>query len=1042
MKMKQWSDVRVGAVVRRGMLTAGISLLCFQAASPALGVTFSTPGQFYGTNGAQPTASLTLGTNGDFYGVASAGGLSGNGVVFQATLSGSLTALASLNGTNSGSHPMGALVQGADGNFYGTASAGGEYGNGTVFVVSPTGALMNLAAFAGTNGAQPRAGLFAATNGVFYGTTYSGGTHGLGTVFMLGPDGVLTTLVSFNGSNGSYPVAGLALGTDGNLYGVTSAGGTYNAGSIFSISSFSTTTIITNGPGNPTNRASASAISISTATAYVFTNLYFFTGAADGAGPQGTLVVGSDGSFYGTTSGGGTNNTPTGGNGTVFNFSPGGGFSSLFSFARTNGANPSAALAQANDGSFYGTARSGGAFRSGTVFNLATNGTLTLLHSFTAGADGADPYYAGLVEGMDGNLYGLTSARGRNGSGTFYRIAGFMPFIVTSPANQTVPGGTNITSLASLTVPVGTNITLTVSAGGSQPLKYQWQLNAHNLTDNSRISGSTNASLTISNTITADSGTYSVIVRNTSGSITNTNAVLTVIGPYGTNVPVVHITSPAQGAVLQKAVITVAGTSSSSVPVTQVFYQLNGSGWQLASPRGNWASWTAKVLLQPGQNVLQAYAVNNVGTPSEIVTVSFVCGVTSASVMVQISGSGTVSPNYNGQWLEVGRTYKMTARPGNGYVFSNWVETVTSNSPVLVGTPGLSFTVQSNLVLQANFVPNPFLPLSGSYNGLFYVTNGVTPDSAGSFAATVTRKGAFTGKVQLGAGRYAIRGQFDANGDAQASFPGPNTAALYAVLHLDLSMGTERITGIISNATWTATLAADRAVFDGRTSIAPQAGRYTLVLPGDYLSASQPGGDSYGTITLTAAGRIILAGALADGTKLTQSVPVSKDGLWPLCIPLYHGQGLLLGWLSFSNAPAAGVGGVVTWLKPQLPQSSFYPNRFVVQTNVLGSLYQAPADPSANPLGLANAELLLNGGNLAASITNQLTLGPGNQITVVSGPGVKLTFTRATGLFHGTATDPNAPKPVSFNGVVLQTQATGRGFFLGPSLSGQVFLGP
>ena len=212
-------------------------LLWLLAASPAGGVTFSALSSFYGTNGAQPAASLTLGPDGNFYGTTLAGGLFGHGTVFMATHAGALTTLASFDGTN-GAQPYAALTLGTDGNFYGTASTGGDYGNGTVFVITPTGKLATLASFDGTNnGAQPFGPLVQAPDGNFYGTASAGGGYGLGTVFVVGSSGGLTNLASFNGTNGAQPYGGLALARGGgvNLYGTTSAGGPYNSGTIFSL---------------------------------------------------------------------------------------------------------------------------------------------------------------------------------------------------------------------------------------------------------------------------------------------------------------------------------------------------------------------------------------------------------------------------------------------------------------------------------------------------------------------------------------------------------------------------------------------------------------------------------------------------------------------------------------------------------------------------------------------------------------------------------------------------------------------------------------
>jgi len=141
----------------------------------------------------------------------------------------------------------------------------------------------------------------------------------------------------------------------------------------------------------------------------VLTSLHSFQAFTNGAGPSG-LVQGSDGSFYGTTSSGGTNNS-----GTVFKISANGALTSLYSFTGGNdGGSPQAALVQGSDGSFYGTTVWGGTNGGdGTVFKVSTSGALTSLYSFTGGMDGAYP--AGLVQRSDGSFYGTTVRGGTNG---------------------------------------------------------------------------------------------------------------------------------------------------------------------------------------------------------------------------------------------------------------------------------------------------------------------------------------------------------------------------------------------------------------------------------------------------------------------------------------------------------------------------------------------------------------------------------------------------------------------------------------------------
>jgi uncharacterized repeat protein (TIGR03803 family) len=300
-----------------------------------------------GTNdGAHPLAAPVQGSDGNFYGTTRDGGTYGGGTVFKITTNGAYTSLYSFSGTNDGALPYGGLVQGSDGNFYGTTPGGGTNGAihwGTVFKISTNGALITLFSFDWFDGASPYAGLVQGRDGSFYGTTSEGNTiGGYGTVFKISTNGALTSLYSFRGTNdGALPSGGLVQGSDGNFYGTTERGGTNDFGTVFKIS--------TNGAYN---------------------RLYSFTGGNDGGGPNG-LVQGSDGNFYGTTERGGANNS-----GTVFKMTSSGALTILYSFTGGNGgANPWAGLVRAGlvqgiDGSFYGTTYSGGQGSAGTVFRL------------------------------------------------------------------------------------------------------------------------------------------------------------------------------------------------------------------------------------------------------------------------------------------------------------------------------------------------------------------------------------------------------------------------------------------------------------------------------------------------------------------------------------------------------------------------------------------------------------------------------------------------------------------------------------------------
>ncbi len=373
--------------MRRAVLVLAFCVV-IAIASPAQ--TLTTLVDFEVQNGTNPDSNLIEGTDGNFYGTTFAGGDDGSGTVFNITPEGTLTILHSFDFTD-GAYPTAGLVQATDGNFYGTAQYGGDNIAGTFFKITPGGAFTTLHSFDYMEGAFPYAGVAQATDGNFYGTTLLGGADNNGTVFNITPQGILTNLhsFSFNGTDGNHPYAALVQATDGDFYGTTFYGGVNNDGTIFKITPEGILTI-----------------------------LHSFNGT-DGANPYAGLVQAADGNFYGTTEDGGANN-----NGTVFKITPEGTLTTLHSFEGTDGSHPQAGLVQATDGNFYGTTENGGAhLDAGTIFRITPEGTLTTLYSFCSQmgcADGRAPN--AVVQATDAKFYGTTFGGGLADWGTAFRL--------------------------------------------------------------------------------------------------------------------------------------------------------------------------------------------------------------------------------------------------------------------------------------------------------------------------------------------------------------------------------------------------------------------------------------------------------------------------------------------------------------------------------------------------------------------------------------------------------------------------------------------
>ena len=418
---------------------------------------FTTLVDFLGPNGYYPyLMSMVQGRDGNAYGTTYYGGVNNYGTFFKMTPGGDLTVLYSFD--NTAAYPVAGLILGTDGNFYGTTIEGGANGYGAVFRITARGVLTVLHSFNITDGSTPYAPVVQGVDGNFYGTTLYGGSvtydcsHGCGTVFKMTPTGALTTLHSFEGyQDGGLPWAGLVEASNGDFYGTTSGGGVNYDGTVFKIS-----------------------------PAGEFTTLHAFQ-STDGLEPTGTLVR-AQSDLYGTTTGGGAN-----GYGTIFKMTRRGALSTLYSFCSIqycpDGRGPVAGMIEATDGNFYGTTVYGGSDGGyGTVYEFGSGGGLTTLQSFDLSTTGG-VLEGGLLQATNGTFYGATTVGGStSGSGTIFSLdMGLGPFVTFVRAAGKVgqtggilgQGFTGTTNVALNGIPAGftvksdTYITATVPVGAT-----------------------------------------------------------------------------------------------------------------------------------------------------------------------------------------------------------------------------------------------------------------------------------------------------------------------------------------------------------------------------------------------------------------------------------------------------------------------------------------------------------------------------------------------------------------------------------------------
>jgi uncharacterized repeat protein (TIGR03803 family) len=403
-----------------------------------------------GNDGGNPN-SVVRDSKGNLYGTTAGGGASGYGVVFKIDTSGHETVLYTFTGGADGAYPNPNVALDSLGNLYGAANNGGNKagasGSGVVFKVETTGHETVLYTFTGGNdGAAPN-GVFRDGKGDLYGTTSNGGASGAGVVFEVDTSGHETVLYTFTGGNdGGSSDAGVTLGQDGNLYGTTNGGGSANQGVVFKVDESGHETVLhtfERGPvGNQPflagvildpdyNLYGTTSFSAAGGAGAVYkldragnaSVVYAFPGIAGGQYPyNGGVTLGSDGRLYGTTEYGGSD-----GAGVLYQLDGNRCETVLYTFDlfTANGyGQPTGNVIRDSAGNFYGTTFIGQAdvgYGFGVVYKVNTSGHATVLHNFTNGTDGGNPY-GGVILDAKGNVYGTASGGGASGDGVVFKI--------------------------------------------------------------------------------------------------------------------------------------------------------------------------------------------------------------------------------------------------------------------------------------------------------------------------------------------------------------------------------------------------------------------------------------------------------------------------------------------------------------------------------------------------------------------------------------------------------------------------------------------
>jgi uncharacterized repeat protein (TIGR03803 family) len=681
-------------------------------------LTFTPLATFAGTNGQTPRAPLILGADGNLYGTTSAGGTAGAGAIFSVTPGGALTSLYNFTGAADGGTPLAPVLQGNDGNFYGTTSTGGSNGFGTIFQMTPAGAVTTLHAFAGsTDGATPFGGLILAADGKLYGTASAGGASNAGTVFSITPSvpAQFTTLYSFCAqpqcTDGLVPFAPLVQGTDGNLYGTTAGGGVNCI------------------PTGATFGTCGTIFKITTQGAIA--TLYNFTGLADGSAPVAGLIQWSeDGNFYGTTTG--INSNGQSGNGTVFQITPAGLLTVLHDFTGgIDGSAPFGALVAGPPLIFYGTTSGQNSTGHGTIFQIDLSGFLDTLYTFTGGADGGDPT-AGLVRGSGANYYVTTSQGGANGDGTVFEAN-----LGLAISGQVTLAGVGLAGVgvASLNATIGFTDTATTDSAG----RYIF--------------------------IVGEGGTYTITPQAGSIKYTFSPASQTFTNVSASQTQNFAANQPGATPFTISGQVTLAGSGLSGVTMTLSGSESNttttdGSGnYSFSAPAGGNYTVTPSLIGNAFGPASQTFASLS-GSQTLNFPASASSGTFTISGQVTLSGSGlsgvgmTLSGSQNGTTsTDASGNYSFSAEAGGNYTvtpslsddsfsppsatFNNLSANQTQNFAA-VATTGGTFTISGQVTVSGSGLSGVTMTLSGSQSAT------ATTDGSGNYTFTEAAGGSYT----------------------------------------------------------------------------------------------------------------------------------------------------------------------------------------------------------------------------------------------------------------------------------------------------------
>ena len=555
--------------------------------------------------------------------------------------------------------------------------------------------------------------------------------------------------------------------------------------------------------------------------------------------------------------------------------------------------------------------------------------------------------------------------------------------------------------------------------------------------------------------------------------------------------PTVKVLAPGNGKIYPASLL-INGTISDNGQISYLRYSLNNGSLSNATLQfvgtGKPTNWSATINLKPGTNLLAITASDLAGNQTNLAPIKFYHHVVSPLLVVtNLDGiaidtngvgeivNGTSSSLYSGNNtnLFVGRTYTLKAIETGypNYILSNWTATWQGQaSPVVLQTNNVTctFEMHSNMVIRANFVSNPFNVYRGMYFGLFANPSGVAFQNSGAIQASVNARQGVSGKIFVDGNIVPFAGKVGINGIG--SIVTKTRMKLFDKPELTVNLtvnltGGDIITGSITESGgWTSSVEARRVIWSSLTGVYATdfTNAYTFIMPG---SSNGPVGSSYATITVNNLGRATAVGASADGHAIKASSIISKEGFWPFFSPQYRTsrtnaagvtivetEGFVLGWLQFTNVVTStnkAPVGELHWINTGWTNST-YAAGFANTALVRGSRWLRPVLKSGiRAIDMTNALVTCSAGNLASPfgakyfVATNTTLMvikpvPPSTLAIDYPNSIRATLSPISGALKGTFIHPLNGSVIKWSGAVLQDQNYGEGFFMGPTLGGQV----